>query len=485
MTLQQEIIPRVAAQDALPLDVSIRSDAMLTKRERQMVERLPGSGGVLVRASIPLNVMGGIAECAGALLLHSMLAETVSVAVRPNAAGQVLIHWCEPEQQDGAPPFHASITDFQTTGRQFLPAADIVERFGRKLSRPGLALLAALVEGLREGLLPPSEAGWRLGGVGCPGLSTVSAVKAPLVTALLQAASTVAGVKADPRRIAEIAVTVQQDWLGWPVGVGDAHAATTDSAIGLLQFRSDARCSAGFINLPADLEIVAVDCGAEAADARLTNQRVRAAATMGRVLVQRIMEHDTGDLGRWTGHLSGLSMTDYVGRFRDRLPTKMKGREFLDRFGDPGDAQAPLEPGYLYKVRSRTEHMVYEHARATHFAELLSRGVRTSDSQAFVDAGELMYASHWSYGQRCGLGGVETDFLVSQLRQAGKERDILGAKACGRGCGGMVAVLMRATPVAEQSLAEVCGAYQQKMKQSPRVLRGATGPKADLGPLPI
>lgn len=485
MTLQQETIHRMAATIAPPLEMSPVSPGMLTSRERRMIDGLPGSSGMLARTIIPLNVMGGIAESAGALLLHAALAETVSAAVRRNSPGQVLINWYDSDGQNGAPPFVVAINELRSADGLFLPAADIIERFGRKLNGPGLALLGAWVEAVREELFPVGENGWSLGGVGCPGLSTMSALKAPLVTAVLHAAAALHGVPLDACRVTAIAVAVQHDWLGWPLGVGDAHAATSGTVGGLQQFRSDMRKFAGTLELPPALEIIGVDCGTESTDARHTNQHVRAAAAMGRVLVRRIMEHDKLDLGTWNGHLSGLSMTDYVERFRDRLPMKMKGKEFLDRFGDPGDPYAPVKPELLYKVRSRTEHMVYEHARATHFTEFISRGVRKSDPQAYIDAGELMYASHWSYGQRCGLGGVETDYLVSQFRQAGKDRDILGAKICGRGCGGMVAVFKRATPVAEQALADVCGAYQQQMKRMPSVLRQATSDSKDLELQPI
>lgn len=485
MTLRQESIHHMAATIAPPLEMAPVSEWMLTSRERRMIDGLPGNSGMLARTIIPLNVMGGIAESAGALLLHAALAETVTAAVRRNSPGQVLINWYDSDGQNSAPPFVVAINELRSADGLFLPAIDIIERFGRKLNRPGLALLGAWVEAVREGLIPVGEDGWSLGGVGSPGLSTLSALKAPLVTAVLHAAAALHGVPLIACRVAAVAVVVQHDWLGWPLGVGDAHAATSGKVGGLQQFRSDLQKCAGTVELPPTLEVIAIDCGTESADARLTNQHVRAAAAMGRVLVRRIMEHDQLDLGTWNGHLSGLSMTDYVERFRDRLPMKMKGKEFLERFGDPGDPYAPIKPEWLYKVRSRTEHMIYEHARATHFAEFISRGVRKSDPQAYVDAGELMYASHWSYGQRCGLGGVETDYIVSQLRSAGKDNDILGAKICGRGCGGMVAVLKRVTPKAEQALADACGTYQLQMNRLPRVLRQAASDRKDLELQPI
>lgn len=484
MTLQQETLDHAASSDVPPTGAG-SAPAVLTKRERMMVDRLAGSGGALARALTPLNVMGGIAECAGALLLHATLGETVSVAVRRGAPGQLSVVWVDAEGADGTPSFTTSLDDLRTTQGHYLPAHEMVERFRKKLNAPGLSLLGALVEGCRSGLLTDQGKGWSIGGVMPAGLITTSATIAPLTLAALGAGMAIDGAHLDRAAAVPVVQRVQQDWLGWPLGLGHAHAVVSSEAGTLHQFRSDALSSAGKLELPPPLELLGIDCGAEAADARLVNQRVRAAAAIGRVLVGRIMEHEAGGRGTWKGHLSGLSMSDFVERFRDRLPTKMKGREFLDRFGDPGDTLAPIEPAYVYKVRSRTEHMIYEHARATHFAELISRGTRKSEPQAFADAGKLMYASHWSYSQRCGMGAVETDFLVNQLRGCGVGKDIYGAKACGPGCGGQVAVFMRSTPVADQALAAVCAAYQQKTRQMPRVLRQATGPALDLGPISI
>ena len=84
-----------------------------------------------------------------------------------------------------------------------------------------------------------------------------------------------------------------------------------------------------------------------------------------------------------------------------------------------------------------------------------------------------MYASHWSYGQRCGLGSIETDLLVHLIRQYGSSVGIHGARISGRGCGGVVGVLMDKTDAAEQAVQQACQAYEEKMGTSPTILRGS------------
>ena len=84
-----------------------------------------------------------------------------------------------------------------------------------------------------------------------------------------------------------------------------------------------------------------------------------------------------------------------------------------------------------------------------------------------------MYASHWSYGQRCGLGSIETDLLVNWIRRSGESAGIHGAKISGRGCGGVVTVLMDATEPARLALDQAVRHYQQQSGHTPSILRGA------------
>jgi len=203
-------------------------------------------------------------------------------------------------------------------------------------------------------------------------------------------------------------------------------------------------------------------------------EHVRTAAFMGRMLIDRILNHEALRQMQWDGYLSQVSVTDYVERFRDRLPTKIMGGDFLNRFGETGDELTRIEPDGVYKIRSRTEHHIYEHDRAQQFVECLSRAIRNGDARALREVGDLMYASHWSYGQRCGLGSIETDLLVKLIRQHGADADVYGAKITGHGCGGVVAVLMRATKRAASAVEQAMADYSGRTGHNATLIRGAT-----------
>jgi L-arabinokinase len=235
--------------------------------------------------------------------------------------------------------------------------------------------------------------------------------------------------------------------------------------------------------MPEGVEIVAVDCGYECDEAAVKFAQVRSATFMGRSLIDRIIRYDRLEHIRWEGYLSSISINDYKAHFRDRIPRGMKGEDYIGRFGEAIDPLTRIEPAEVYKIRSRTEHHIYEHDRSCKFIECMARAARAKDDEPLKEAGEVMFASHWSYGQRCGLGSVHTDRLVVLMRDAAAD-GIYGAKITGRGNGGLVAVLKKKDGRAEAALQRIVDQYMQEKNRSARVLRGSmpgatlTGPRA-------
>jgi galactokinase len=222
-----------------------------------------------------------------------------------------------------------------------------------------------------------------------------------------------------------------------------------------------------------DVAFIGLHCGRTLNDIEEKNRRVRAASMMGQLLIDRIIRHESDANAGWDGRLARISVSEYVSRFRDRVPTRMKGSEFIERFGSEISWAGEIEPRFVYKVRSRTEHHLYEHSRASQFVEALAGGARTSDRAALSDAGECMYASHWSYGQRCGLGSVEADILVNLIREYGEDRDIFGVRMGGRGCGGVLTAMIRSTERAHAALDQAVRAYESRTGLSVMRLEGA------------
>lgn len=435
-----------------------------------------GSARFVAVAPGRLDVMGGLAEYTGALVLNMTLGDHVCVAVQARRDGKISI--TAASHADGGAADEVPVSSLCESNGRVVGVG--LRRGANAALRPDLrtCALGGLTEALRAELLPTPTGGLSI----CVGSSLPDASgsgrNAAVAAAAIVACAAALDRALEPLAVAAVCQRVENDWLGAPVGVADAVCTLVGEPNTLLEVRCEPCTLGGSIRLPDDLLLLGIDCGVTQPDAAQRYAHVRTATFMGRALIERIIGHERVKQGSnqltWDGYLSRLSVTDYVERFRDRIPTKIKGKDFLDRFGETGDLLTRIDPAGLYKVRSRTEHHLYEHARSRKFVETLSRAIRGADRKAMMDAGELMNASHWSYGQRCGLGSIETDHLVSLLRRRGTESDVFGAKITGRGCGGVVAVLLKSTDKALSAIEAAMADYSSQTGHTPRLFRGST-----------
>jgi galactokinase len=427
----------------------------------------------IARAPGRLDVMGGSAEYTGSLVLNTTVADHVCAAVQRRADGRVSIATSRPDDSSDGKAIVLDVTRLSDG------------QGGRLSPEGGRSLLHGSNTALTHGALGALVAFFAAHGASdrAAGLSLVVGAtsdevadlgqEAALGAAVVTAAARAMDVELGPVDAAKVLHGIEPGWFSVPIAMTDVVAVLAAEANALTQVRCDPCALLGSIRLPADLALVGIDSGAMHPEAKTKYEQVRTSVFMGRTLIDRIIRHDGASRLQWDGYLSRISVTDYVERFRDRIPTKIKGREFLDRFGETGDPLTRIDPVVVYKVRSRTEHHIYEHNRAHQFAECLSRAIRSGDAGALRKAGELMYSSHWSYGQRCGLGNIETDLLVNLLRHSDAKSDIYGAKITGCGCGGVVAVLMRTSDRATAAVDQAIEDYQTRAERKARLICGS------------
>ena len=440
----------------------------------EVIERLPGSSPRFV-ACAPgrLDVMGGIAEYSGALVLSTTLADHVCVAAQRRDDGKLMITTPSSAGPENGGPTIIAVNRLVSSGAEVVSADSGREFVAGDSRRTELCVLGTVVEMVRANLLPGLGGGLSISvGSTMDGLTDVGH-SAAVGAAVLAVVAASAGAHVEPMQGAVVCQRMENDWLAMPVGIADAVCCLLGEPNALLQLQCEIPSIASPTKLPDELVLSGVDCGVVLPNAPDKYKQVRTATFMGCALVELIMRHDGRNPGRRGSHLSRVSITDYVEHVRDRIPTKMKGSEFLSRFGETGDPLTRIDPDVVYKIRSRTEHHIYEHSRTCQFAQFLSRAIRNGDSRPLKEAGGLMYASHWSYGQRCGLGSVETDRLITLIRAQRSEAGIYGAKISGRGCGGVVVVLMQSTSRAHEALATVMQAYQEETGHRPQGLRGS------------
>jgi len=444
------------------------AEAVLDGVAAQTVRALPeGVARFLARAPVPMDVLGGIGEFSGGTVLAMPLADSVCVCTQRRTDGRMVV--LATGGGNGHPPCDLSTSDLYAAARmcprELGTSPPLVEQVSCDTTRYAAA---TLVEMLAAGLISDLAEGLSIA-VGC---ASDAVHPAAFSAALMRSVTATLDHDLPTPTAGGVYQQVENHWFGRPVGRADVLCSLLGQAGTLFEIRCDSWTIGASHRPPGDWRLMGVHCGVVHPDAVEKYARARTATFMGRLLMERILRYQGMDERRWNGHVAHLNVVDYVEKVRDRIPTKIKGSDFLARFGETGDPLTRVDPSAVYKVRSRTEHHIYEQVRIREFIDAMSRAARKGNANAIVEAGEQTYASHWSYGQRCGLGSVETDALASAIRGLGSS-EIFGAKTTGHGSGGVLAVLMRATESAREDLDQALRVYQQRTGRTARPLWGS------------
>jgi L-arabinokinase len=425
----------------------------------------------VARAPAALDVMGGIAEHGGAVTLSAPTGRAVFAAVAHRRDQTVVVDVLDAGGNGHDTHAVWDLAGFYAGPDRLADDNAFRSRFGTVNEGWARPVAAALLALLRDGGVPHLGGGLTLVFRSTlPGDGDAGRIRA-VQTATIAATTGALGAELKPIQAAQVARSAYQLFPGAHSSLSQTVCSFLGRPDSLLQMRCQPVEVIGSIRFPQGVAVLGIHSGYQhpAGDAKYRHAQV--AARMGRTFVERALRA-TGT--KWDGCLSRITVTEYVERIRDRLPTKMKGRAFLERFGDVGGDMGQIDSNAIYKIRSRTEHHIYENDRVHQFVERLSRVARTRERTALIEAGELMYASHWSYGQRCGLGSVATDCLVSLLRERGCGRGIYGARVSGNGAGGVVVALIDDTPPARDAVHEATQAYRQKTGHETCIVDGSS-----------
>jgi galactose-1-phosphate uridylyltransferase (family 1) len=441
----------------------------------------------LARAPGRLDVMGGIADYSGSLVLQLPLREAALVAVQPADDGDVRVMSLAAEAGQDTRTLTLRRAEFEG-----LLAGDYAAArrwFGRD---PATGWAAYVIGAL---LVLARERGARIG----PGLRVLVRSQVPegkgvsssaaLEVATMQAAAHLLGTPLEGAELARLCQVAENHVVGAPCGIMDQMTAALGRADHLLALLCQPAEVRGFVPLPPGVGFWGIDSGIRHAVGGSDYTSVRAGAFMGyRILADLAGLKPLGpgpggvlrfEDRRWRGYLANLTPQEFAEHYAARLPEMMSGAEFLRRYGGSTDAVAPIEPGRTYAVRQPTAHPIHEHARVQRFAKLLSGA---PDEAGLREMGELMYAAHGSYSA-CGLGSAGTDRLVELVREAGEAAGLYGAKITGGGSGGTVAVLGRAG--ADAAVAAVAQRYAQETGRGGAVFAGSSSGACHFGALSL
>jgi galactokinase len=425
--------------------------------ERRLFER--GASVSIARAPGRLDVMGGIADYSGSLVLERPIAEATWAAVqridRPvleivslgRDGYTIPLELLAP---DGAPVSYEEARRMFTRVR--LKPDTTYDHWAAYIV--GVVLVLARERGL------PLTSGARIVVVSDvpegKGVSSSAAVE----TATMSATACAFGISLEPRDLALLCQTAENRVAGAPCGVMDQMTCVFGDEHALLSLLCQPAELQAPVLVPDDIELWGLDSGERHVVGGSDYGAVRRGAFMG----LRILSEHTSVPGNYLANIAVDAFEQELVRY---LPEQMSGDEFLARYGGTADSVTSVERGQQYCVRAPAAHPVYERARAEMFRRLLPE----SGEDARRRLGALMYESHASYG-RCGLGSEGTDRLVALVRNEGLAAGLYGARITGGGSGGTVAVIGRRG--AAPAIARLADAYEQQTGYRPHIFAGSS-----------
>jgi len=442
----------------------------------------PNSDIFIARAPGRLDVMGGIADYSGSLVLQMPIQEATFAAVQLDPIRKLTVVSLagDPSRQAF---FEMPLAAFEEAGR---PVDYDTARayFERDHARQWAAYVAgAFIVLMRERGARFAHGARIFVASQVPEAKGVSS-SAALEIAAMQAIAAAYDIAIAPREMALLGQMVENRVVGAPCGVMDQMTAVCGEEARLLALLCQPAEVQGMISIPDDLAIWGLDSGERHSVGGADYGAVRVGAFMGYRMIAEmagleVRRASNGrveiDDPRWQGYLANLEPLDFEQDYACRLPERIDGAKFLSRFQGTTDSVAQIKPERSYAVRLPTAHPVYENHRVRRFAELIAE---PSSEGQFESLGELMCQSHASYSA-CGLGSTGTDLLVQLVREAGPRRGLYGARITGGGSGGTVAVLARRE--ASSTIDDIAERYAEETGDRPHIFSGSSPGAAAFG----
>lgn len=422
-----------------------------------------GRGRSVFSASAPgrLDVMGGISDYSGSLVLQMPIAERTTARAALRDDGVFRAYSTHPS---GA----SCDAVVELPKRAFCSARGRVSLSAMREALEGDLSWASYILGCAAVLMEQKGASIN----GCDiwvdshvpvgkGVSSSAALEVSTMKALAAALRLRLG-KTELPLLAQRAENIA---AGAPCGIMDQLASYLGQKNALLPILCQPADVGPVVTLPRGVRFVGIDSGVTHAVSGASYGDVRTAAFMGYTIVARRNGASIASLKRvaagalrgnskpqadretlpFGGYLARVTPSEFDTCLRDEIPVAMTGREFLQEFHAIIDTVTTVSKQSRYAVLACTRHPVAENGRVRLFRRLLECLQQTTRRQAIrnqllEELGELMFQSHASYSA-CGLGCAATDALVEAVREAGPVHGVYGARVTGGGSGGAVCVL--------------------------------------------
>ncbi len=444
--------------------------------------------GPIVGARAPgrLDVLGGVADYSGSIVLEMPIAQAACVAWQWREDRQLRIQSTTAEADGLTPEITLSLDELIDENGYLRSEAEVRSRLTRDPKTRWTAYVVGCLYVMLSayGKVTGGKGDERLGDRGAnilissdvPLGAGVSS-SAALEVATMHALSEAAGIHPSNLTLAAWCQRVENRIVGAPSGIMDQVTSALGEENTLLVLRCQPHDLLGTQHIPPGWKFVGIDSGVKHSVGGVPYAIARVGAFIGLKYIQI----ESGKL--LDNYLCRLSPQDFY-QYSEFIPEILTGAEYFANYEFyPDSAVTRVDPETTYRPRAAAEHPILENERAKHLFGLMQIAeLRASEfppdtppeAALLRDAGHLLYSAHASYSDRLDLGAPETDLLVKLVRDWGEPHGLYGAKITGGGSGGTIAILCTDTPEANVALISVCEQYHAATGIVPRPIVGSS-----------
>ncbi|KAF6167317.1 hypothetical protein GIB67_043178 [Kingdonia uniflora] len=464
----------------------------------------------VARAPGRLDVMGGIADYSGSLVLQLPIREACHVAVqRTHPSKQKL--WKHAQARQLA------------KGQKSTPVIEIVS-YGSELSNRGPTFDMDL-EDLMDGDQPISYEKANKYFAQDPSQKWAAYVAGTLLVLMTELgvrftdgiSMLVSSAVPEGKGVSSSAAAeVENHIVGAPCGVMDQMTSACGETDKLLAMICQPAEVLGLVSIPPHIRFWGIDSGIRHSVGGADYGSVRIGSFMGQKMIKSAasvllsyssqngnpaqqlnglnseeLEEDGTELLEYESsldYLCNLSPHRHEAVYAKRLPETIFGETFLEQYSDHNDSVTVIDPKQSYSVAAPARHPIYENFRVKAFKALLTADASSDQLSAL---GELMYQCHHSYGA-CGLGSDGTDRLIKLVQQMQHSKvsksengTLFGAKITGGGSGGSVCVVGKNCVRSSEQILEIQQIYKAATGYMPFIFEGSSPGAGKFGYLKI
>ncbi|KAG1364535.1 Mevalonate/galactokinase [Cocos nucifera] len=406
----------------------------------------------VARAPGRLDVMGGIADYSGSLVLQVSFGSELS---------------------NRAPTFDMDLSDLMDGGEPI--SYEKAHKWAAYIAGTILVLMTELGVRFVDSICILVSSAVPEG----KGVSSSAAVEVATMSAIAAAH----GLNIDPRDLALLCQKVENHIVGAPCGVMDQMTSACGEANKLLAMVCQPAEVKELVAIPNHIRFWGLDSGIRHSVGGTDYGSVRIGTFMGRKMIKSAasnllsqslasinapQEEDGMNLDEFEEHgielLKAESSLDYLCNlsphrqviyeavYAKKLPECITGEAFIKKYTDHSDTVTVIDPKHTYVVKAPTKHPIYENFRVE---------------------------CHYSYND-CGLGSDGTDRLV-KLVQEMQHREVddgssslFGAKITGGGSGGSVCVIGRNCVRSSEEIIEIQQRYKAATGYLPIIFEGSS-----------